>query len=154
MVGVSGIVTWKVNQMCLCTIFCLALFLLYIVVKRISFLYAAVAPQISLYPALHEKSAQRTYHVWAIFEWACSIGPVQLILEDNITIVTLSTRRSYFLKEMGGLENNEDILWSHQPAHLGLLDPGFGRKYLYLLCLLLRLLAKKNPSVQFPKDLI
>lgn len=59
------------------------------------------APQISLCPALHEKSAQQTYHVWAIFGKARPMGPVQLILEDNDTIVTT---------EMGGLENNEDIL--------------------------------------------
>lgn len=29
-------------------------------------------------------------------------------------------------------------------SHLGLLDPGFGRKFLYSLYLLLQLLARKN----------
>lgn len=116
-----------------------------IVVKKITFLYAADCTSALPLSSSSWKVRPANLPPLGYLRKAGSMGPVQLILEENDIIVNLPPAAPrYFLKEMGGLENNEDILRSHLPAHLGLLHPGFGRKFISSLCLLLQLLARKT----------
>lgn len=157
MLGVSGVVTWKVNPTYMLMYhisfsprslwwsFTNGLFFYtLIVVRKITFLYAADCTSDLPLSSSSWKVRPANLPPLGYLRKANSMRSVQLILEDNDTIVNPSTRRSYFLKEMGGLENNEDILRSHLPAHLGLLHPEFGRKFISSLYLLLQLLARKN----------
>lgn len=61
--------------------------------------------KISLYPALHEKVRSANLPRLGYLRKAGSMGSVQLILVVNPSICCFC-----FLKEMGGLESNEDIL--------------------------------------------
>jgi transitional endoplasmic reticulum ATPase len=90
-------------------------------------------------PTLYVKSANATYYIRSVFDFARRMSPCLLVLEDIETIVTPSTR-SYFFNEVDGLENNDGILMVASTNYLDRLDPGltkrpsrFDRKYLFPL---------------------
>jgi transitional endoplasmic reticulum ATPase len=60
-------------------------------------------------PSLYVKAAPQTYHIRAVFQFARSMAPCLLVIEDIETVVTPVTR-SYFFNEVDGLENNDGIL--------------------------------------------
>lgn len=60
-------------------------------------------------PSLYVKSAPQTYSIRSVFQFARSMAPCLLVLEDIETIVTPATR-SYFFNEVDGLENNDGLL--------------------------------------------
>ncbi|KAH6658884.1 P-loop containing nucleoside triphosphate hydrolase protein [Truncatella angustata] len=90
-------------------------------------------------PSLYVKSAPQTYSIRTVFQFARSMAPCLLVLEDIETIVTPATR-SYFFNEVDGLEDNDGILMIATTNYLDRLDPGlskrpsrFDRKYLFPL---------------------
>lgn len=60
-------------------------------------------------PSLYVKNAPQTFNIRGVFQFARSMSPCLLVLEDIETIVTPNTR-SYFFNEVDGLENNDGIL--------------------------------------------
>ncbi|KAK6211846.1 hypothetical protein LQW54_005708 [Pestalotiopsis sp. IQ-011] len=60
-------------------------------------------------PSLYVKNASQTFNIRGVFQFARSMSPCLLVLEDIETIVTPNTR-SYFFNEVDGLENNDGIL--------------------------------------------
>lgn len=60
-------------------------------------------------PSLYVKAAPQTYQIRAVFQFARSMAPCLLVIEDIETVVTPVTR-SYFFNEVDGLESNDGIL--------------------------------------------
>jgi len=79
-------------------------------------------------PTLYVKAAPHTYNISPIFEKARQIAPCLLVFEDIDTIVTEETR-SYFLKEVDGLESNDGVMMIASTNHRKSLalphSPGF-----------------------------
>ncbi|KAK9413905.1 putative P-loop containing nucleoside triphosphate hydrolase protein [Seiridium unicorne] len=119
-------------------------------------------------PSLYVKSAPQTHSIRSVFQFARSMSPCLLVLEDIETIVTANTR-SYFFNEVDGLENNDGILMVATTNYLDRLDPGlskrpsrFDRKYLFplpnlderaLYCEYWQSKLDDKPNIDFPKSL-
>ncbi|KAL8733498.1 MAG: hypothetical protein Q9166_002125 [cf. Caloplaca sp. 2 TL-2023] len=130
-------------------------------------LYSFSPPVASLYVKSFGYNPE--YGIRRVFQKARATAPCLLILEDEDSLITPSTR-SYFLNEVDGLEKNDGVLMVGSTNYLNLLDPSvsrrpsrFDRKYLFpapstpqrtQYCQYWRAkLASKNPDIQLPEEL-